>query len=317
MYYLGVDLGGTKTAAAVVDEGGTLLARAFAQTPSDGGPEAVADCICSLIGKAEALAGLAPGQAETVGIGTPGIVNPDGGIIVHWSVREYRDVPLGGLVERRLGRPVLLENDANAAALGEFAAGAGRSADHFVLLTLGTGIGGGIILNRKLYTGHNRAAGEMGHFVIEKDGRPCSCGRRGCFEAYASATALVRRTRETMRREKNSALWAAAGGTLAGVNGRTAFLARSMGDAAAAAVVEEFCSYLACGVVNLINLLQPDVLCIGGGLSGEGETLLEPVRAILDREDYAKNSARRTKLAAAQLGNDAGLVGAALLPLYQ
>lgn len=317
MYYLGVDLGGTKTAAAVVDQTGKLLAKAEAETPQSGGPEAVADRICSLVGTAAAQAGLAAGRGEPVGIGAPGIVDPDRGVIEYWSCREYHDVPLGRLVEDRLGRPVRLENDANAAALGEFAAGAGRGADHMVLLTLGTGVGGGIILNRKLYTGKNRAAGEMGHFVIVKDGLSCSCGRRGCFEAYASATALVRQTREAMERDRNSALWAVAGGALSGVTGRTAFRAKGMGDPAAAVVVEEFCSYLACGVVNLVNLLQPDVLCIGGGLSGEGEALLGPVRAILDREDYARYGARRAKLEAARLGNDAGLIGAALLPLYR
>lgn len=186
-----------------------------------------------------------------------------------------------------------------------------------VAITLGTGVGGGAVLGGKLYTGYNYAGLEVGHFVIEYGGRSCTCGRKGCFEAYASATALIKRTREEMERHPDSLLWQAAGGSLDRVEGRTAFTAMAQGDAIARAVVEEYTNYLGCGVASLINILQPEVVCIGGGVSNAGETLLAPVRAIVDREDYARSSLNRARVVRAQLGNDAGIIGAALLPRFR
>ena len=205
---------------------------------------------------------------------------------------------------------------ANAAALGEFAAGAGKGSQSMIAITLGTGVGGGAVLNGKLYTGFNYAGMEVGHFVIEHDGRLCTCGRKGCFEAYCSATALIKRTREVMEDHPNSKLWELAG-TLEAVNGRTPFDAAALGDAAAGQVIDEYVDYLGCGVASLVNIFQPEVFCIGGGPSAQGETLMAPVRYILNREDYARNSVHRTRLVRAALGNDAGIIGAALLPLFR
>ena len=162
----------------------------------------------------------------------------------------------------------------------------------------------------------NYAGLEVGHFVIEYNGRPCTCGRRGCLEAYCSATALIKRTREAMRAHRDSKLWELAGGS-EGVNGRTPFDAAALGDAAAGQVIDEYVSYLGCGVASLVNIFQPEVFCIGGGPSAQGETLMAPVRYILNREDYARNQVHRTRLVRAQLGNDAGLIGAALLPKFR
>ena len=220
------------------------------------------------------------------------------------------------MMSRRLGKEIYLENDANAAALGEYAAGAGKGSRSLVLITLGTGVGGGAVLDGRLYTGFNHAGLEVGHMVIEHGGRPCTCGRLGCFEAYCSATALIKRTREIMAEDRSSLLWQIAG-DLEHVNGRTPFDAAARGDAAAGKLIDEYIEYLACGVASLVNIFQPEVLCVGGGPSAQGETLLAPVRYILDREDYARNNVRRTRLMGAALGNDAGIIGAALLPLFR
>ena len=315
MHYLGIDLGGTNVAAAVVDQDGTILGKVSLPTPRTGA-EAVADQMAAAARAAAEQAGVSLDQVESVGIGSPGTIEPRQGLIKYWSNLNFEDVPLTALMEARLNKPIYLENDANAAALGEYAAGAGKGSQSMVAITLGTGVGGGAILGGKLYTGFNYAGMEVGHFVIEHGGRLCTCGRRGCFEAYCSATALIKRTREVMEENPDSLLWKLAG-SLEAVNGRTPFDAAAQGDAAAGKVIDEYVDYLGCGVASLVNIFQPEVFCIGGGPSAQGETLMAPVRYILNREDYARNSVHRTRLVRAALGNDAGIIGAALLPLFR
>ena len=315
MHYLGIDLGGTNVAAAVVDRDGTILGKVSLPTPRTGA-EAVADQMAAAARAAAEKAGVSLEQVESVGIGSPGTIEPEQGLIRFWSNLNFVDVPLGGLMEARLHKKIYLENDANAAALGEYAAGAGKGSQSMVAITLGTGVGGGAVLNGKLYTGFNYAGMEVGHFVIEYGGRLCTCGRKGCFEAYCSATALIKRTREVMEEHPDSLLWQLAG-SLEGVDGRTPFDAAARGDAAAGKVIDEYVNYLGCGVASLVNIFQPEVFCIGGGPSAQGETLMAPVRYILNREDYARNSVHRTRLVQAALGNDAGIIGAALLTLFR
>ena len=314
MNYLGIDLGGTNVAAAVVDREGTILGRASLPTPR--GAEAVADQMAAASLAAAEAAGLTLEGVASVGIGSPGAIDPTAGVVKFWSNLDFEDVPLGEMMAARLGKEIWLENDANAAALGEYVAGAGKGSRSLVLITLGTGVGGGAVLDGRLYTGFNHAGLEVGHMVIQHGGRPCTCGRLGCFEAYCSATALIRRTRQVMEGEKGSLLWQLAG-DLEHVNGRTPFDAAARGDAAGGKLIDEYIEYLACGVASLVNIFQPEVLCVGGGPSAQGETLLAPVRYILDREDYARNNVRRTRLMGAALGNDAGIIGAALLPLFR
>ena len=316
MYYLGIDLGGTNVAAAVVTEKGELLGKASLPTPRGVPADQVADQMAAASRAAVEQMGLSMDDIASVGIGSPGTIEPDTGVIRFWSNLDFSNVPLTALMEERLNKKIYLENDANAAALGEFAAGAGKGSNSMVAITLGTGVGGGAVLNGKLYTGFNYAGMEVGHFVIEHGGRLCTCGRKGCFEAYCSATALIKRTREVMEEHPDSKLWELAG-TLEAVNGRTPFDAAALGDAAAGMVIDEYVDYLGCGVASLVNIFQPEVFCIGGGPSAQGETLMAPVRYILNREDYARNSVHRTRLVRAALGNDAGIIGAALLPLFR
>ena len=316
MNYLGIDLGGTNVATAVVDEQGTILGRASLPTPRGVEPAAVAAVMARAARAAVEAAGLREEQIASVGVGAPGTIDPEKGVIRYWSNLDFRNVPLAGLLREQLGREVYMENDANAAALGEFAAGAGKGSTSMVAITLGTGVGGGAILGGKLYTGFNYAGMEVGHFVIACGGRLCTCGRRGCFEAYCSATALIKAARQAMEENPDSLLWQMAGEPEK-MNGRIPFDAAQAGDPTAQKVVEEFVTYLGCGVTSLVNVFQPEVFCIGGGLSAQGENLLAPVRAILEREDYARGNSRRTRLVRATLGNDAGLIGAALLPLFR
>ncbi len=316
VYYLGVDLGGTNIACGVVNPQGEILGRASVKTGLPATGEEIAARIAHCCQLAMEQANCEAEQVESVGIGTPGIANSDSGQVEYSCNLGFRNTPLGDMVSRHLEKPVYLENDANAAALGEFAAGCGRGSHSLVAITLGTGVGGGVVMHDKLLTGFNFAGAEIGHFVMVQGGEPCSCGRRGCFEAYCSATALIRQTRRAMEQHPESKMWTVAP-TLEQVEGKTAFDAMELGDAAAKQVVDQYCAYLACGLTSIVNIFQPEVLCVGGGICNQGETLLKPVREIFDREDYARDCSRRTWIVRAELGNDAGIIGAALLPLYR
>lgn len=316
MYYLGVDLGGTNIACAVVTAQGEILGKASIPTELPDTAEAIAGRIAKCCLLAVDQAGCGMEAIVSVGIGTPGIANAKEGVVEYSCNLDFHNTPLGALVEGLLRKPVYLENDANAAALGEYAAGCGKGAHSLIAITLGTGVGGGVVIQDRLLTGFNYAGAEIGHFVMNQGGEPCGCGRRGCFETYCSATALIRQTKKAMEAHPESLMWKLAP-TLEAVDGRTCFEAMKQGDETAKAVVDTYCGYLANGLASIINIFQPEILCVGGGICNQGETLLAPVRAIVDKEEYARNSLRRTKILRASLGNDAGIIGAALLPLYR
>lgn len=314
MYYIGIDLGGTNVAAGLVDQDGKLLGKASVPCPR--GAEAIADAIEQASRTAAAEAGVEVSMARSAGLASPGTIDPEKGVVLHAFNLGLDHVPLADMVSERLGLPAVLENDANAAALGEFISGAGMGHKSLVAVTLGTGVGSGAVLDGKLFTGFNYAGMESGHTVIRRGGRDCTCGRKGCWETYASATGLIRSTREAMEAHPDSALWRYAP-TLEAVNGKTPFDAAQAGDAVAQGVLDEYVEDLACGLANLINILQPEVLCIGGGVSKQGDNLILPVRAALDREEFTRDGARRTKVCVAKLGNDAGIIGGALVSEYR
>lgn len=312
MYTIGIDLGGTNIVAAVVDENFKIIGRAARPTNLPQTAEQIADAMAAVSREAIENSGVDFAKIEAVGVGAPGAINSETGVIFYSCNLEFYNVPMGEMLCQRLGLPVFLENDANAAALGEFVAGAGKGVNDMIAITLGTGVGGGIILDNKIYTGFNHAAGELGHVVIEKGGRHCNCGRDGCLEAYASATGLIQTAREEMEKDKESKMWEIAG-SLDKVNGKTAFDAALVGDKAALKVVDMYISHLATGVANFVNIFQPEVICIGGGISGQGETLLKPLREQVLKESYTRGSHKQTKIVTASLGNDAGLIGAAMI----
>lgn len=316
MYYLGVDLGGTNIACAVVTSEGHILGKASIPTGLPASAEVIAERIVSCCQMAVVESGHTMEEIASVGIGTPGIANAETGIVEYSCNLRFRNAPLSQLVGDSLKKPVYLENDANAAALGEYAAGCGKGTHSLVAITLGTGVGGGIVLEGRLLTGFNFAGAELGHFVMYHGGVPCGCGRRGCFEAYCSATALILQTKAAMTAHPESVMWKLCPSPDA-VDGRTAFDAMAAGDPAATEVVQQYQRYLADGLTSIINIFQPEVLCVGGGICNQGETLLAPVREMVAREDYARDCKRRTTILRATLGNDAGIIGAALLPRYR
>lgn len=315
MYKLGIDLGGTNIVAGVVDAEYKLIAKVDCPTNVPRPESEVCDSMAEVAKAAVKKAKLKMDDIESIGIGVPGAVNPITGIIEYSANLFFHNWNIVEMMEERLGKKVVIENDANAAAYGEYLAGSAKDATNAVAITLGTGVGGGIIIDGKIYSGSNYAGAELGHMVIVKDGRECACGRRGCWETYASATGLINLTKETILREKLdfSYMLSLCDGDINKVNGRTAFDAMRAGDSDGKAVVEEWISYLACGIINVINIFQPDVLCIGGGVSNEGETLLAPLRSIVERERYTKHNPKQTVICKATLGNDAGIIGAAFL----
>lgn len=315
MYRLGIDLGGTNIVAGVVDKKYKIVAKASCKTAVPRPESEICDSMAEVAKKAVEKAKLTMDDIESVGIGVPGAVNPKTGVIEYSANLFFHNWEVVEMMEERLGKKVHIENDANAAALGEYLAGSAKGARNAVAITLGTGVGGGIIIDGKIYSGSNFAGAELGHMVIVKDGKECTCGRRGCWETYASATGLINLTKQKILSEKLefSYMLKLCDGDINKVNGRTAFDAMRDGDPTAKSVVEEYISYLSCGLVNIINIFQPDVLCIGGGISNEGENLLGPVRSYVERERYTKHNDKQTVICKCTLGNDAGIIGAAYL----
>lgn len=315
-YYIGVDVGGTNIACGVVDENGKILARAKVKTRGGGASpapyHAVLESIKIAVREACENAGISTDKAASIGIGCPGLCNCDSGVVECSGNLGFVNVPLKADIEEEFGLPVYLENDANAAAFGEFTAGAAKGAKSAVVITLGTGVGAGIIIDGKIYRGANFAGGEIGHTVIVVDGEPCNCGRRGCFEAYSSATGLVRMTTEAMEQNPSSLIPQIIEED-GKISGRTAFKAMRRGDAVGKAVTERYIKYLSCGVANVINTFQPDILCIGGGVCNEGEALINPLKAAVAEQIFSKNSAKNTEIVICSLGNEAGIIGAAML----
>lgn len=312
MYTIGIDLGGTNIVAGVVNDNYEIVASAKCKTamprPAD---EIIAD-MAKVSREAVEKAGLTMEDIHHIGIGSPGTCNTLTGEIEYANNLNFANVMVGPMMNKLLGKPVYICNDADAAALGEAKAGAAQGSNTCVCITLGTGVGGGVIIDGKIQSGFNFAGGELGHTVIVVDGEPCSCGRNGCWESYASATALIRQTRRAMEEHPESVMWKLAGAP-ENVNGLTAFDAMRAGDAAGKAVVDTYIRYVACGITNMINIFQPEIVCIGGGICKEGETLLKPLREFVEKERYSKYAAKQTQICTAKLGNDAGIIGAACL----
>ena len=313
MFRVGVDLGGTNIAVGVVNENLNIIGRAKLKTNVPRPAEAIFSDIAKAVLIAIDDAGIELEEVQSVGVGTPGSVNKAKGMIEFANNLDFNKVPAKEMLEEKLGRPVYLDNDANCAALGEAIAGVGKGVSSFVAITLGTGVGSGIVIDGKIVGGVNFAAGEMGHMVIVVNGEQCNCGRKGCWERYASANALTAQTKEAMIQNRESSMWQQVGGKIEEVSGRTAFDAMRQGDETASEVVSRYIYYVSAGIINIVNALQPEIICVGGGIGHEGENLLEPIRRHVENERYSVYAEKQTKICAAVLGNDAGIIGAALL----
>ena len=312
MYRIGIDLGGTNIAVGVVDDNYKIIGEAKIKTNAPRPADEICDDIANAVNMAISNAKITMDDIGFVGIGAPGSINPITGIIGFSNNLGFENTPIVKMLEDRLNKKVIIDNDANAAAVGEMLAGAGVGCNNIVAVTLGTGVGGGTIIDGKMLLGTNFAGGELGHTVIVLNGEQCTCGRRGCWEAYASATALVKQTKAKMLENKDSKMWEIVNGDLEKVNGKTAFDAIRLNDKAGIEVVDQYCDYVACGVINLINVFQPTVVCIGGGVSKEGDVLISRINKHLD-ERFSKNIDKQSIVKAAVLGNDAGIIGAAML----
>lgn len=318
MYYIGVDLGGTNIAVGIVDENSKIVKKASTPTKPERGADAVVADMATLAKNLLLELNIPLSEVASAGVATPGTADTDKGIVVYANNIPFSSYPLADRLSSLLGGiPTYIENDANAAAKAEAFAGVAKGAPYSVMITLGTGLGGGIVIGGKVYSGFNYAGAELGHIVIEKDGRQCSCGRKGCWEAYSSATGLVNITKDRISEAKEagreSKIYAMIGDDLSKVSARTAFTAMKEGDALGAEIVDEYISYLACGIVNIINIFQPNVLSIGGGICNEGEYLTKPLLEKVFAETYSREGTPRTEIKIASLGNDAGIIGAAVL----
>ena len=313
MYNIGIDIGGTNLKAGLVDESGNITAvkkapLRFESMEQMGG--VLADMAIALAEENN----VPREQVSSVGMGFPGPVDDRRGVVIKTVNIPIRSMPVAEMFRKRWDIPVHLGNDADCAALGEYYHYEDKNIESLILVTLGTGIGTGIILNGKIHTGINGCAGEGGHIVVVHGGEACSCGRRGCWERYASANALIRQTIVAMDSHKDSAMWGLVGGDLSRVDGRTAFEAKRKGDAAAKAVVDQYLLYLADGLANYVNIFQPAVIAWGGGVSHErDEDLLLPLQTMVLEMCFGREAERHPRIVKAKLGNDAGIIGAALL----
>lgn len=309
MYYAGIDLGGTNIAAGIVDENGKIIESMSIPT---GAERDFRDIVRDMAELTESLckkAQISEDEIKAVGIGCPGSIDSEKGICEYSNNLNMCHADIAGEFKKILNVPVYIENDANAAAFGEYQINA-KGTKSFVFVTLGTGVGGGVIINGEIFRGFNGVGAEMGHTVIRTGGEPCTCGRKGCWEAYASVTALIRQTREAMEKHPDSSMhkFAKEEGK---VSGLTSFLAAKEGDKYAKAVVEKYFEYIAEGITNLVNIFQPEKVVIGGSISKEGDYLLNPVKDFVGKYDYNRYMPK-AKIEIATLFGDAGIIGAAL-----
>ncbi len=309
-YIVAIDLGGMSAKGALFTVEGELLCEDKVKTcKADGFDGTIAklrDLAFFLVEKQ----GACMDEVAAIGVGAPGIVDRKSGIILRWSNYDWNNVPFAQALSNETGKKVVVSNDANVAALGEAKYGATAKFQSSILLTIGTGVGGGMIFDGQIIEGFHSAGAELGHITIRKDGLPCACGRKGCYEKYASATALILQTRHAMVEDLQSKMWELVHGNIEEVDGRTAFTAARMGDKTAKTVIEQFVGYLSEGIADFVNILRPEAIVLGGGISNEGDDLFVPLRKAVDERTYIAMDIVPLKIVGAELGNRAGVYGA-------
>ena len=309
-YYVGIDLGGTFIKGGIVDDLGNIIYQDKVPTESENGADRVALNIANLAKSLLKKTGLSTDDVEGIGMGVPGMIDSKAGNVIYSNNLKWKDFRIGEKVRQLTGLRVKIANDANVAALGEAKFGAAKDYEDVVMLTLGTGVGSGIVAEGKLLEGNKSAGAELGHMVIVNGGEQCTCGRKGCLEAYASATALIRDTKRAMEAHKDSKMWEIGG--LDNVTGKTAFDYKDS-DPYAKEVVENYISYLACGITDVANIFRPETVLLGGGVCAQGDNLVKPLQKLLDKDIFAGALGPQVPILIAELGNSAGLLGAAAL----
>lgn len=315
-YHLGLDVGGTNLAAGVVDEDYHIVSKLSVPTKAGRSIEEITDDMVRISETVVNQAGLTLHDIPFWGIGMPSYVNPNTDLLVHANCFGWKNVPIYPYLENRLPMELYIENDANCAALGEALAGAAKENSNVIMLTLGTGLGGGVIMDGKIYCGADLMGAELGHMKLVYNGIPCTCGQKGCVESYCSATALIRQTKEAMEKQSNSVLWELCGGNPDNLEGKTLFEAVKLADQTAKSVLGQYVEYLSCAISNYIVLFRPNKIILGGGISEAGELLLAPLRERLVPNTFAGSEIGVPELVTAKLGNDAGIIGAAFLDSY-
>ncbi len=313
MYNIGIDLGGTNIAAAIIDETSSIVRKGSVPTLRERDYTLIVKDMATLALKLVKEHGLEITDIHSVGIGSPGIVDTENGLIVYANNLHFKNTPIRDEFNKYFKVPVYIENDANAAAYGEFIAGVGEKYSDFVAVTLGTGVGSGVIINNKIITGAYHGGAELGHMVIQVGGSTCSCGRKGCWEEYSSATALIREGKKAAIAHEKSKLNELIDGDIDKMNAKIVFDAAQAGDKVASDIIEWYIDYLAIGLVNLINIFQPQAIALGGGVSAQKENLIKPLKEKMINEIYGGIENLKTELLVCKLGNDAGIIGAAML----
>lgn len=320
MFRIGVDVGGTNIAAGLVDDSYEIVRKLSVKTRDAGSVDAMIKTIADMVKELMSAEMLSASHIEAIGVGVPGTADLETGKVLYANNLGFENVEFLGALKTALGKELSdklhFDNDANAAAIGEYITG-GYDADSFVMVTIGTGIGGGIIINGKVLRGCNYAAAEFGHMAIDIDGIDCNCGRKGCYEDYASATALVEQAWEIMNTAagRSSSLWRKAE-TKEALDGEKFFEAVREKDACALIVLNNYCYYLSEGLTNIINILQPEILVLSGGITKAADLFLYSVKEKVSRDVYSRDSSKNTKIMIAKGTSDAGdvgVIGAALI----
>ena len=313
MYRIGIDLGGTNISAGLVGDEGKLLYKSSMPTEMGGSDAEITELMAKFCIQIAKRCDISARDIDSIGIGCPGVCDDENGILLYTVNLPFRNTKIAEIFSKFISAPVHLANDANCAALGEVVAGGAKGYKSSITLTLGTGVGGGIIIDGKIYTGFNHAAGEMGHITIRAGGEPCACGRKGCLEAYASATALIRESKRAFQEHPDCMIRTLCDGDLNKINARAPIDAKRAADKIGAEIVDKYIRDLGEGIINYINIFQPEIILLGGGISKEGDYLLEPLREYVFRYSYGHDFLPRTKIECALHGNDAGIIGAAML----
>lgn len=314
-YCIGVDLGGTNIAAGIVDlDTKEIVKKASIKTNAPRSCEEISKDIIDLCRRLCSQIGEPLRNVRWIGVASPGIVK--GGVVVSASNLGWKNAHLAETIQKFSGVHAYAANDANAAAYAEAIWGVGKGSRSLVAVTLGTGVGGGVVIDGRIWEGINGFAAELGHVIVDMEGRVCSCGKRGCLEAYCSGSALIAETRRFIKLYPESQMNRLCGGDLNRINPSMAFRAKDDGDVAATILIDEFIKYLSMGISNIINIFQPDIVCIGGGISSEGEKLVGPLRESVRRMSFGIDG-ERTRLETAHFLNDAGIIGGALLGLQE
>lgn len=308
-YYIGIDLGGTFVKCGIITRDGEMIIKKQIPTNPELGAKDTARRISLEIDDMINKAGVLREKVAGVGMGVPGMIDGERGIVVYADNLKWQNEPIAKYLEEYSGFKVKAVNDANAAALGEATFGAAKDYSDSVLLTLGTGVGGGIIINKKIFAGNRDAGAELGHMIIKADGRRCGCGLKGCLEAYASATALIKETKRQMLKHKGSKMWEVG---IENVNGKTSFDYAEAGDETARKVVDDYLKMLTVGLINVANIFRPQAIIIGGGISKQ-KYLDRDLQKFLNKDIFAGKHGPEVKVLIAKLRNDAGTYGAAAL----